>query len=116
MSGRQGIYDKDLANRLKEIRKETGLTQAEVAVDLSVTSGYISNVENGNTAVSLRLISYYAKMSGYSIDEIYTGEFMKPLSDTEKEIISLFDRTSDEQKEKVLGCLRLKFDLEQKAE
>ena len=41
--------------KVKKLRLEMGLTQNEVATALSVTPGYISNVENGRTAMSLRV-------------------------------------------------------------
>ena len=36
-----------LENRIKQIRKEKGLTQQELAYDLSVTRQYISLIERG---------------------------------------------------------------------
>ena len=47
-----------------------GLTQNQVAEALGVTPGYISNVENNRTAMSLRVLIYYAKLVGCSLDSL----------------------------------------------
>ena len=47
-----------------------GLTQNQVAEALGVTPGYISNVENNRTAMSLRILTYYAKLCGCSLDSL----------------------------------------------
>lgn len=55
---------------IKDLRIEMGMTQNEVATAMNVTPGYISNVENNRTAMSLRMLTYFAKLSGKTIDEI----------------------------------------------
>ena len=49
---------------IKDLRIEMGMTQNEVAAAMNVTPGYISNVENNRTAMSLRMLTYFAKLSG----------------------------------------------------
>lgn len=56
--------------QIKELRTKMGMTQNEVAQALDVTPGYISNVENGRTAMSLRILIYYAKLMGTSLDSL----------------------------------------------
>ena len=51
----------NLGSRMKELRIKMKLTQAEVAKALNVTPGYISNVENNRTAMSLRILIYLCK-------------------------------------------------------
>ena len=41
---------------VKNLRIKNGLTQKQVADSLGVTPGYISNVENNRTAMSLRML------------------------------------------------------------
>ena len=53
---------------IKNLRIKNGLTQNQVAEALGVTPGYISNVENNRTAMSLRMLIYYAKLTGLSLD------------------------------------------------
>lgn len=55
---------------IKELRIKMGMTQHQVAEALNVTPGYISNVENNRTAMSLRILTYYAKLTGTTIDSL----------------------------------------------
>ena len=55
---------------IKELRIRNGLTQNQVAESLGVTPGYISNVENNRTAMSLRILTYYARLVGCSLDSL----------------------------------------------
>ena len=45
----------NLGSKIKDMRIQMNLTQADVAAALEVTPGYISNVENNRTAMSLRI-------------------------------------------------------------
>ena len=57
-------------SKIKDLRIEMGMTQNQVAEALNVTPGYISNVENNRTAMSLRILIYYAKLTGKTLDEL----------------------------------------------
>ena len=62
------MNSEDYGTHIKHIRQKMGLTQNQVAEALGVTPGYISNVENNRTAMSLRVLIYYAKLVGCSLD------------------------------------------------
>ena len=62
--------NEDYGNQIKEYRISLGLTQNQVATEMKVTPGYISNVENGRTAMSLRMLIYYAKLMGITLDAL----------------------------------------------
>ncbi len=55
---------------VKSLRQKMGLTQNQVAESLGVTPGYISNVEINRTAMSLRILTYYASLIGCSLDSL----------------------------------------------
>lgn len=55
---------------IKNLRIECGLTQSKVAEALGVTPGYISNVENNRASMSLKILIYYAKLTGRTLDDI----------------------------------------------
>ena len=89
-----------LGEAIKKLRIEKGLTQNEVATELHVTPGYISNVENSRTAMSIKVLCYFANICNITVDEIlgrtipeYHGtsldnklyEEIHSMSDTEKE-------------------------------
>lgn len=60
----------DYGTIIKNLRMKIGLTQNEVAENLNVTPGYISNVENNRTAMSLNVLIYYARLTGLSLDSL----------------------------------------------
>ena len=60
----------NLGPQVKELRIQMKLTQAEVASALNVTPGYISNVENNRTAMSLRVLIYYARLMNITLDSL----------------------------------------------
>ena len=63
------MNSENYGTHIKHIRQKMGLTQNQVAEALGVTPGYISNVENNRTDISLRILTYYAKLwllSGFS--------------------------------------------------
>ena len=66
---------------VKKLRIENGLTQNQVAESLGVTPGYISNVENNRTAMSLRILTYYAQLVGCSLDAL-VGELEPEYAET----------------------------------
>ena len=64
------MNSENYGTHIKHIRQKMGLTQNQVAEALGVTPGYISNVENNRTAMSLRILTYYAKLCGCSLDSL----------------------------------------------
>ena len=66
---------------IKNLRIQNNLTQNQVAEALGVTPSYISNVENNRTAMSLRILTYYARLVGCSLDSL-VGELEPEYSET----------------------------------
>ena len=76
----KGLYHMNSENygtHIKHIRQKMGLTQNQVAEALGVTPGYISNVENNRTAMSLRILTYYAKLCGCSLGFLWIRNIQK---------------------------------------
>lgn len=98
----------DLGRKVKELRIKNGLTQNQVASELHVTPGYISNVENNRTAMSLRVLSYYAKLTGITLDSL-VGKIEPEYRTTalDNELLSIISRYSDEKKQKILDILKI---------
>ena len=53
------MNSENYGTHIKHIRQKMGLTQNQVAEALGVTPGYISNVENNRTAMSLRMAALW---------------------------------------------------------
>ena len=98
----------NLGKRVKELRIANDLTQNQVAEALNVTPGYISNVENKRTAMSLRVLSYYAKLTGITLDSLIG--MVEPEYETtalDHEILAMLADLSNEQKRKLLDTLKI---------
>ena len=92
--------DSDLGAKVKKLRISQGLTQEDVAKALDVTPGYISNVENGRNLMTLRMLSYYAELTGVSLDYL-AG------SVDDNEIMQLVSKLDSDTKEKLISTLRI---------
>ena len=97
-----------LAEKVKELRIANRLTQAEVAEKLNVTPGFISNVEKGRSAMYLRLLIYYAELTGCTLDAL-VGEMIPEYKDTalDHELQSAIQRLPEDMKKKVLEIIRI---------
>ena len=93
---------------IKDLRIQNGLTQNQVAESLGVTPGYISNVENNRTAMSLRILMYYARLMGCSLDSL-VGELEPEYSETalDRELHEAIIKLDRETKEKLLKTIEL---------
>ena len=88
--------------------KKMGLTQNQVAEALGVTPGYISNVENNRTAMSLRILTYYAKLCGCSLDSL-VGTLDPEYSETalDRKLYNTIMQLDVDTKEKLLKTIEL---------
>lgn len=93
---------------IKNLRIQKGLTQNQVAEALGVTPGYISNVENNRTAMSLRILTYYARLTGRSLDSL-VGELEPEYSETalDKKLYDTIMKLDSGTKEKLLHTIEL---------
>ena len=93
---------------VKELRLQNGLTQNQVAESLGVTPGYISNVENNRTAMSLRILTYYARLVGRSLDSL-VGDLEPEYTETalDRELYNAIIKLDIKTKEKLLKTLEI---------
>lgn len=98
----------NLGKKVKELRIENGLTQNQVAEALNVTPGYISNVENNRSAMTLRLLMYYAELTHVSLDALI-GSIDSDYESTalDYELAALTQKLSDEDKRKLVQTLKI---------
>lgn len=102
-------YDYEhLGTKIKTLRTEMNLTQTDVANALHVTPGYISNVENNRTAMSLRILTYYAKLLGISLDSL-VGEIDSDYQEDalSREIMEYVSSMPIDDKKKLLKTLQI---------
>ena len=61
---------KKMGNNLKRIRTEKGLSQVDIARQLDVSRGFVSNIESGKRNPTLSTLTRLAKALGVSTDEL----------------------------------------------
>ena len=105
---KDGNFEENLGSRVKKLRQEMNLTQAEVADALHVTRGYISNVENNRTAMSLRILIYYAKLMNTTLDSL-VGSLEPAYKENalDNEVMHLVAQMNDLEKQKLINTLRI---------
>ena len=98
----------DLGKRAKQLRLEHNLTQDQVAKVLHATPGYISNVENGRTAMSLRMLMYFARLTGTTLDSL-VGSMDASYTATalDNEIMGLLEHFTDAEKRKLIKTIQM---------
>ena len=105
---KDGNFEENLGSRVKKLRQEMNLTQAEVADALHVTPGSISNVENNRTAMSLRILIYYAKLMNTTLDSL-VGSLEPAYKENalDNEVMHLVAQMNDLEKQKLINTLRI---------
>ena len=94
--------------QIKRYLINLGMTQNQVATKLDVAPGYISNVENGRTAMSLRLLIYYAKLMGITLDELVGNIEPNYIeSSIDNALMAEIKKLSPSEKEKLLKTIML---------
>jgi len=98
----------EYGEQIKSYRISLGLTQGQVAKEMNVTPGYISNVENGRTAMSLRFLIYYAGLMGITLDEL-VGNLEPKYKNTslDNSLQHEISKLSTEEKEKLLKTIKI---------
>lgn len=70
VKNKYSLNKKDIGNKLKEIRKNSNLTQKEIAKIINTSQSNISTYENGNTLILTAFLYNYAKHFNVSMDYI----------------------------------------------
>lgn len=65
--------DKKFCQNLKDIRKQSGLTQKQVALSLKVVESCYANWEQGRTEPNIDMLRKLAIIFCVSIDELVNG-------------------------------------------
>lgn len=65
-----------IRQRVKQLRKDAGLTQTEVADEIGVSMNHYQNYEQGRVEMSFLKRSLLAKLFSISVEELSTDEEM----------------------------------------
>lgn len=88
---------KAIGLRVKIARIRKGLTQEKVCELAELSSSHVSNIETGNTKVSLQTLIRIANAIGVSVDEFLCDEVKKSKHVFVEEIDRLLQDTTDEE-------------------
>lgn len=104
-----------IGERIKNRRKKLGLTQPQIKELTGISSGTMSDIENGKTLPAAPSLIKLSQVLACSIDWILTGEprtsELVPLSDIrENELVSYFQKMSAEDQDELLMIAKMKAD------
>ena len=88
---------KDIGERIKALRLENGLTQAELAIRSELSKGFISQVESGSTVPSLETLQDILEILGASFNEFFALEDESPVVFSEEDFYTSDDEEHHHQ-------------------
>lgn len=96
-----------LGLKIKELRKNKGLTQDDLAEIVNCTTTHISNIENNHTKVSLSMLVSIANALNTSIDCILLEQYTNSTSALDNEILRAISTFDNEKKRKLLKIIEI---------
>lgn len=103
-----------IGSRIKEKRKELHLTQTKIKELTGISSGNMSDYENGRVLPSALAIISLSKVLNCSTDWLLTGQSIQgsinTYSSEEQTLIETFRKLTDNDKEEILLLSRIKLE------
>lgn len=114
------IIMKSIGERIRDRRKELHLTQNDIKSACGISSGALSEIENGNRTPSVVIFHALANVLECSMDWLATGESPKTenasssasgdvLNDMESELLKGFRQLDQDDQDELMGLLALKL-------
>ena len=75
----------NIGNRIREFRKERGISAKEIAISLGVSSSFISGIEKGTNKCSLETLDKICTILGVSLAEFFADKALA--HPTEKQVL-----------------------------
>lgn len=107
---------KTIGERIKTRRLELNLKQNDIKDAVGISSGNLSEIENGNRTPSMVTLYRLADVLECSIDWIVKGESPKKeiakishIEDSENEFLSFYLKLSSNDQEEILDIMKLKI-------
>ena len=99
-----------IGTKIKTRRKELRITQEILAEELSVSIGYVSQVERGVTRISLDLLAQISGILKCDIAYFVSGTAISESGYLKNELTERFNLLSAAQKKLVIGIVDLMLD------
>lgn len=96
-----------IGSRIKQKRKALNLTQENLAEKLSVSVGYVSQVERGITKISLDLLGEISDILGCDIAELVTDSSVKSNGYLVNEISERISALDEKERQFIFGIIDL---------
>lgn len=93
----------ECGSRIKELRKASGLTQAQLSFQLNIRSESISAIENGRRAASIDLLIDIAQVFDVTLDYLILGRVDPTLKKLYSEAQIAIEHMQQMQKLIILG-------------
>lgn len=108
-----------IGKRIKERRKELHLTQTDIKSAVGISSGNISDIENGNRTPAASTLVLLSQILQCSIDWMLTGvspikeennySISEELSDNDQKLISSFHDLDERDQREILAIISYKL-------
>lgn len=102
-----GIDKKTIGLRIQETRKQKNLTQKELGEQVGLTDQYLSRVERGATAVTLKTISDIADCLGVDVCEFMRGSNTESPEYTKYEVFKIMEKATPRQRKQILQIAKV---------
>lgn len=112
----------EIGNRIKQRRKELGLTQVQIHEATGISSGNLSLIENGKTLPSSAALVNLSNLLQCSIDYLLKGGSLNlensdlfnfkdfgQISDMEISLLELFRKLDPDNQEEIIDLMELKI-------
>ena len=96
-----------IGTRIKQKRKALGLTQEALAEKLSVSVGYVSQVERGITKISLDLLGSISDILSCNVAELVSDSYTNSSGYLSDEIYESITSLNEKDKRLILGIIAL---------
>ncbi len=93
----------ECGNRIKEARKASGLTQAQLSAQLNIRSESLSAIENGRRSASIDLLIDISQLLDVTLDYLILGKVDPALKKLYSETQKAIEHLQQMQKMIILG-------------
>ena len=87
-----------IGRRIREVRAERGISQADLAERSKTTAQYLSQIENGKKQASLQVLLSVAEVLEVSLNELLTGNQVNNPVEYQRDIVRLLTDCSSYEK------------------
>ena len=65
------VFHRKFGQRVRFLRKQKGMTQAQLSFEIDADNSYIANIENAHRDIPLSRVNKIAKTLGISLKELF---------------------------------------------